>query len=143
MTQKLEELFDLAPAPSKEVVEALENAHAIESALPQVSEDTLDKELDEIAGQAMESFENLQSLGMNVEARFSAPIFEAASKMLGHAVTAKLGKVQKKLKQTEILLKMQKMQHDMNKDSGVEADTIEAQVFDRNELLSTFRKKDN
>jgi hypothetical protein len=141
MTRKLEELFDLPSAPSKEVVEALENAHAIESALPQVSEDTLDKELDEIAGQAMESFENLQSLGMNVEARFSAPIFEAASKMLGHAVTAKLGKVQKKLKQTEILLKMQKMQHDMNKDSGVEADTIEAQVFDRNELLKTFRKQ--
>jgi hypothetical protein len=141
MTQKLEELFDLAPAPSKEITEALETANQIESALPQVSEDTLDKELDEIAGQAMESFENLQSLGMNVEARFSAPIFEAASKMLGHAVTAKLGKVQKKLKQTEILLKMQKMQHDMNKDSGVEADTIEAQVFDRNELLKTFRKQ--
>ena len=141
MTQKLEELFDLGPAPSKEITEALETANQIESALPQVSEDTLDKELDEIAGQAMESFENLQSLGMNVEARFSAPIFEAASKMLGHAVTAKLGKVQKKLKQTEILLKMQKMQHDMNKDSGVEADTIEAQVFDRNELLKTFRKQ--
>ena len=141
MTQKLEELFDLAPAPSKEITEALETANQIESALPQVSEDTLDKELDEIAGQAMESFENLQSLGMNVEARFSAPIFEAASKMLGHAVTAKLGKVQKKLKQTEILLKMQKMQHDINKDSGVEADTIEAQVFDRNELLKTFRKQ--
>jgi hypothetical protein len=141
MTQKLEELFDLAPAPSKEITEALETANQIESALPQVSEDTLDKELDEIAGQAMESFENLQSLGMNVEARFSAPIFEAASKMLGHAVTAKLGKVQKKLKQTEILLKMQKMQHDMNKDNGTEADTIEAQVFDRNELLNSFRKK--
>jgi hypothetical protein len=141
MTQKLEELFDLGPAPSKEITEALETANQIESALPQVSEDTLDKELDEIAGQAMESFENLQSLGMNVEARFSAPIFEAASKMLGHAVTAKLGKVQKKLKQTEILLKMQKMQHDMNKDSGVEADTIEAEVWDRNELLKTFRKQ--
>jgi hypothetical protein len=141
MTQKLEELFDLVPAPSKEITDALETANQIESALPQVSEDTLDKELDDIAGQALESFENLQSLGMNVEARFSAPIFEAASKMLGHAVTAKLGKVQKKLKQTEILLKMQKMQHDMNKDSGVEADTIEARVFDRNELLKTFRKQ--
>jgi hypothetical protein len=141
MTQKLEELFDLAPAPSKEIAEALETANQIESALPQVSEDTLDKELDEIAGQAMESFENLQSLGMNVEARFSAPIFEAASKMLGHAVTAKLGKVQKKLKQTEILLKMQKMQHDMNKDNGTESDTIEAEVWDRNELLKTFRKQ--
>ena len=141
MTQKLEELFDLAPAPSKEVVKALENAHQIESALPQVAEDALDKDLDQLADQAVESFENLQSLGMNVEARFAAPIFEASAKMLTAAVTAKLGKVQKKLKQTEILLKMQKMQHDMNKDNGTEADTIEAQVFDRNELLNSFRKK--
>ena len=121
MTQKLEELFDLAPAPSKEITEALETANQIESALPQVAEDALDKDLDQLADQAVESFENLQSLGMNV--------------------TAKLGKVQKKLKQTEILLKMQKMQHDMNNDNGTEADTIEAQVFDRNELLNSFRKK--
>ena len=31
--------------------------------------------------------------------------------------------------------------NDMNKDNGTEADTIEAQVFDRNELLNSFRKK--
>jgi hypothetical protein len=141
MTEKLENLFNLPPASSKEVVEALETAHQIESSLPQVSEDSLDKELDELADKAVENFENLQSLGMNVEARFAAPIFEAAGKMLGHAVTAKLGKVQKKLKQTEILLKMQKMQHDMNKDSGDDSLNVEAQVFDRNELLKTFRKQ--
>jgi len=141
MTKKLEELFDLPPAPSKEVAEALENAHQLESSIPQQPDDALDKDLDQLADQAVESFENLQSLGMNVEARFAAPIFEASAKMLTAAVTAKLGKVQKKLKQTEILLKMQKMQHDMNKDSGNEPDTIEAQVFDRNELLNSFRKK--
>jgi len=141
MTDKLENLFNLPPATNKEVVEALEAAHQIESLLPQVSEDSLDKDLDELADKAVENFENLQSLGMNVEARFAAPIFEAAGKMLGHAVTAKLGKVQKKLKQTEILLKMQKMQHDMNKDSGDDSLNVEAQIFDRNELLKTFRKQ--
>lgn len=142
MTDKLETLFNLPPAANKEIVDALENAHQIESSLPQVSDDTLDKELDDIANQAVESFENLQSLGMNVEARFAAPIFEAAGKMLGHAVTAKLGKVQKKLKQTEILLKMQKMQHDMNKDSSENNSVdVDVKVFDRNELLNSFRKK--
>jgi len=141
MTQKLEELFDLPPAPSKEVAEAIETAHQLEAAVPEQPEDAMDKELDELVDKAVESFENLQSLGMNVEARFSAPIFEASAKMLATAVTAKLGKVQKKLKQTELALKAQKLKFDMGKNTGEEAETIEAQVFDRNELLKTFRKQ--
>ena len=141
MSTKLEELFDLPPAPSKEVVEAIETAHQLESAIPEQPEDAMDRELDELVDKAVESFENLQSLGMNVEARFSAPIFEASAKMLATAVTAKLGKVQKKLKQTELALKAQKLKHDMGKSNGDEPETIEAQVFDRNELLKSFRKQ--
>jgi len=139
MTQKLEELFDLPPA-SKEMVEALDTANQLEASLPEAPEDAMDKELDELTEKAVESFENLQSLGMNVEARFSAPIFEASAKMLATAVTAKLGKVQKKLKQTELAMRAQKLQHDMNKDRGEETETISATVFDRNELLRTIRK---
>ena len=141
MSKKLEELFDLPPAPSKEVAEAIETAHQLEAAVPEQPEDAMDKELDELVDKAVESFENLQSLGMNVEARFSAPIFEASAKMLATAVTAKLGKVQKKLKQTELALKAQKLKHDMGKSSSDEPETIEAQVFDRNELLKSFRKQ--
>ena len=140
MTQKLAELFDLPPA-SKEMVEALDNANQLEASLPEAPEDAMDKELDELTEKAVESFENLQSLGMNVEARFSAPIFEASAKMLATAVTAKLGKVQKKLKQTELAMRAQKLQHDMNKDKGEETETVTAHVFDRNELLKTIRKQ--
>jgi len=140
MTQKLEELFDLPPA-SKDMVEALNTANQLEASLPEQPEDAMDKELDELTEKAVESFENLQSLGMNVEARFSAPIFEASAKMLATAVTAKLGKVQKKLKQTELAMKAQKLQHDMNKDRGEEVETVSATVFDRNELLKTIRKQ--
>jgi len=139
MTQKLAELFDLPP-PSKEMVEALDTANQLEASLPEAPEDALDKELDELTEKAVESFENLQSLGMNVEARFSAPIFEASAKMLATAVTAKLGKVQKKLKQTELAMRAQKLQHDMNKERG-EVETISATVFDRNELLKSIRKQ--
>jgi hypothetical protein len=139
MTQKLEDLFDLSPA-SKEMVQALDIANELEASLPEAPEDAMDKELDELTEKAVESFENLQSLGMNVEARFSAPIFEASAKMLATAVTAKLGKVQKKLKQTELAMKAQKLQHDMNKDRGEEVETVSATVFDRNELLRTIRK---
>lgn len=140
MTQKLSELFDLPPA-SKEMVEALDTANQLEASLPQQPEDAMDKELDELTEKAVESFENLQSLGMNVEARFSAPIFEASAKMLATAVTAKLGKVQKKLKQTELAMKAQKLQHDINKDRGEDVETVSATVFDRNELLKTIRKQ--
>jgi hypothetical protein len=140
MTHKLEELFDL-PSASKDMVEALNTANQLEASLPEQPEDAMDKELDELTEKAVESFENLQSLGMNVEARFSAPIFEASAKMLATAVTAKLGKVQKKLKQTELAMKAQKLQHDMNKDRGEEVETVSATVFDRNELLKTIRKQ--
>jgi len=141
MTQKLAELFDL-PTSSKEMVEALDTANQLEASLPEQPEDAMDKELDELTEKAVESFENLQSLGMNVEARFSAPIFEASAKMLATAVTAKLGKVQKKLKQTEIALKAKKLQYDIDKDSdNQESEIVSAQVFDRNELLKTIRKQ--
>ena len=141
MTEKLAELFDLPPA-SKEVAEALHSANELEASVPQEPDDAMDRELDELAEKEVETFENLNSLGMNVEARFAAPIFEASAKMLATAVTAKLGKVQKKLKQTEIALKAQKLQHDMNKDSGnEEGELISASVFDRNELLKSIRKQ--
>jgi hypothetical protein len=141
MTKKLEALFDLPPAPSKEVVDALQTANNIEIRMPEQLEDAMDKELDQLADMAVESFENLQSLGMNVEARFSAPIFDAASKMLGHAVTAKLGKVQKKLKQQELNMRAEKLAMQKAEANGEQPLEVPAQVFDRNELLKTFRKQ--
>ena len=107
MTRKLEELFDLPEISTEDVTkedikQALTAANDIELALPTEPENRTDVELDDLTNRAMESFDNLMSLGMNVEARFSAPIFDSASKMLGHAVTAKLGKAQKKLKETEL-----------------------------------------
>lgn len=144
MTQKLAELFDLPVAPSKEVADAMETALSIDHNMPGQPEDSMDKELDQLADQAVESFENLQSLGMNVEARFSAPIFDAASKMLGHAITAKLGKVQKKLKQQELALRAESLAMKKSTANGAKDDEpmeISAQVFDRNELLKTFGKR--
>ena len=145
MTQKLEEFFDLPPSRSKVETQAMETALVMErSLLPEIIEDKTDKELDQLADQAVESFENLQSLGMNVEARFSAPIFDAASKMLGHAITAKLGKVQKQLKQQELALRAESLamkKNTANGNNGEEPMEITAQVFDRNELLKSFGKK--
>ena len=141
MSETLSNLFNLPPSQSKELTDALETANTIDNNLPAIINDEMDKELDDLADQAMESFENLQSLGMNVEPRFSAPIFEAATKMFGHALTAKLGKVQKKLKQTEIALKIEKMKQDKEKNEDGNTVNVEAQIFDRNSLLNAIRNK--
>ena len=75
---------------------------------------------------------------MNVEARFSAPIFDSASKMLGHAVTAKLGKAQKKLKETELKMRLMKMQADKKPEDDTV--NIEARVWDRNALIASLKE---
>ena len=142
MTEKLESLFDLPPQITKEQADqALEVAAEITREVRAVGngDDVLDTEIDGIAAKAMNSYEDLMNLGMNVEARFAAPIFDSASKMLGHAVTAKLGKAQKKLKEAEIKLKAIKMgEADRNSDDN----TVEfsAKVLDRNDLIKSFRQ---
>lgn len=142
MTEKLESLFDLPPQITKEQADqALEVADNITREVRATGngDDVLDSEIDNIAARAMNSYEDLMNLGMNVEARFAAPIFDSASKMLGHAVTAKLGKAQKKLKEAEIKLKAIKMGE---ADRNSEDNTVEfsAKVLDRNELIKTFRQ---
>ena len=112
MTRKLEELFDLPPS-NKEIdlaVPALEeNRNAIialdqaidkiDAALPAVRGlESTDQEMDELAGLATSSYRDLMDLGMQVDSRFASEIFSVASNMLGHAITAKTAKMDKKLK---------------------------------------------
>lgn len=144
MTKKLEELFDLPEINSgdftkEEIKQALTTANDIDLSLPTEPENKTDLELDDLTNRAMESFDNLMSLGMNVEARFSAPIFDSASKMLGHAVTAKLGKAQKKLKETELKMRLMKQNADKAQDNPAIA--VEARVWDRNELIKNLKQQ--
>jgi len=145
--KKLEQLFDLPEVTSdvskEDIQQALSVANGIELTLPSEPDNKTDNELDELTEKAMESFENLMSLGMNVEARFSAPIFDSASKMLGHAVTAKLGKAQKKLKETELKMRLMKMEADEARKSGEEstAVNVEARVWNRDDLLRNLKQQ--
>ena len=144
MNKKLEELFDLpevsmsTDVTKEDIKSALTTANNIELSLPTEPDNQTDNELDELTDKAMESFENLMSLGMNVEPRFSAPIFDSASKMLGHAVTAKLGKAQKKLKETELKMRLMKMQADKKPEDDTV--NIEARVWDRNALIASLKE---
>lgn len=142
MTNKLENVFNLPEMTKEEMQDALEVADNVTRemrAIDPKGDDVLDSEIDNIATKAMNSYEDLMNLGMNVEARFAAPIFDSASKMLGHAVTAKLGKAQKKLKEAELKLKMIKM-GEADRDSEGNTTEIRATVFDRNELIKSLKQ---
>lgn len=158
MTKKLEELFELAsseendltiplPEVTEEVTEnALSTLDKIEAALPQVKGlEAADQEMDELAQLATSSYKDLMDLGMQVESRFSSEIFNSASSMLGHAITAKTAKINKKLKMLD--LQMKKAQLDAKnaaKNEEIENTPLgEGQAFDRNELLKMLANKNN
>ena len=158
MTKKLEELFDLStseendltvplPDVTEEVTEnALSTLDKIEAALPQVKGlEAADEEMDELAELATTSYKDWMDLGMQVESRFSSEIFNSASSMLGHAITAKTAKINKKLKMLD--LQMKKAQLDAKnaaKSEEIENTPLGAgQSLDRNELLKMFNTKND
>ena len=154
MTKKLEELFNLAgkeepdlelPPETQEITQtALNNLEKIETALPQVRGlEVADVEMDELANLAQASYKDLMDLGMQVDSRFSSEIFGVASNMLGHAITAKTAKVQKKLKMIELQLKKAALDaKNSDKDKEIVATPLgKGQVLDRNEILKMFTDK--
>ena len=87
-------------------------------------------------------------LGFNVDSRYSGEIFAVASTMLGHALTAKTAKLNKKLKMVDLQLKKLKMDQDQARNAPEQAiETAHGQVLNRNELLerllATRDQKDN
>ena len=155
MTKKLEELFDLAPteddvnvsvpamAENKSQLAALDDAiDKIDNALPAVRGlDATDQEMDELAGLATGTYKDLMDLGFQVDSRFASEIFSVASNMLGHAITAKTAKLDKKLKMID--LQMKKMRLDQQQ-QALDAKEIENEgptqngsgvILNRNDLL--------
>jgi len=162
MTKKLEEIFgfDQLPNEAEEsqpqsteetraaIVEIDATIDKIDAALPAVRDlDSSDRELDDIAAKATETFENLTDLGFNVDSRYAAELFAVAGTMLGHALTAKTTKLQKKLKVLDLQMKKMKLDQDAAKNSGEDptVETAHGQVLSRNDLLERLigdRSKD-
>jgi hypothetical protein len=155
MTKKLEELFDLPPSneeidaalpqipANRETLQALDEAiDKIDTALPAVKGlDASDAEMDELSDLAKASYKDLIDLGMQVDSRFAAEIFSVASNMLGHAITAKTAKLDKKLKTIDLQLKKMRLdQQQQALDAKDPENTPAAQVgqgviLSRNDLL--------
>ena len=156
MTRKLEELFDLSddtvneltipiPEGAREITtDALNNLEKIENALPQVNGlESADIEMDELANLATSSYKDLMDLGMQVDSRFSSEIFGVASNLLGHAITAKTAKLNKKLKMIDLQLKKAALDHKLaGKTEEIENTPLgEGRSLDRNELLKMLSAK--
>ena len=157
MTKKLEELFELPTDDSRVnesniekaeadliTQEAYSNLEKIENALPQVKGlESADTEMDGLAQLAQDSYKDLMDLGMQVDSRFSAEIFGVAGTMLGHAITAKTAKINKKIKMIELQLKKAALdQKQQAKDEVVESTPLgEGKALDRNELLRMLAQK--
>jgi hypothetical protein len=146
MTRKLEELFDFPssedsnneskPEPAQ-LAELDATIDKIDAALPTVRDlGTSDNELDDLANMAKESYDNLMDLGMQVDSRYASEIFSVASNMLGHAITAKTAKLNKKLKMVDLQLKKLKLDQDQARNAPEEAmEQAHGQVLSRNDLL--------
>ena len=159
MTKKLEQLFDLPDSNEQDLTQeensavvetvtakdlpeiqtALSTVDKIDAALPSVRElDTSDKEMDDIAQMAQDTFKDLMDLGMNVEARFSGEIFNNASRMLDTALSAKSAKINKKLRMVDLQLKKATLDARLAKEAAARGEDTEdgdGQAVDRNQLL--------
>ena len=156
MTKKLEKLLNLpenskeldktpVKKPKKEIINVRDPGELdkITAALPQVSGlgEMADEELNDVADKAMQAFEDLMDLGMNVEGRYSGRIFEVANAFLKTGLEAKIAKVDKKLKMVDMQIKKEKMDRDT---SSSVADLTNGEGFivtDRNSLLEKLKKQ--
>ena len=114
----------------------------ISAALPKVTGlgDASDEEFDALAQRATDAYDDLMDLGMNVEARYSARIFEVAGGMLKNAIDAKAAKIDKKLKMIELQLKKQKIDNDTSsEDKGINIQGEGFVVADRNSILDKLK----
>lgn len=164
MTKKLEETFNIKPIDdevneveetpsveeSKELTEILntelETIDKIDSALPMVQDlNQHDREMDEIHSKALNAFDELFSLGMNVEVHAGAKLMETANQMLKTAMEAKDSKVDRKLKMINLQMQKAKLEHQIEKEERKhnkddEIDGEGSVVLDRNELLRRIAK---
>ena len=157
MTKKLEETFNISNdeeqdsneentptiEESQEITELLnteiENTEKIDAALPVVTDlNEHDREMDDIHAKAIQTFEDMLQLGMNVEVHAGAKILETANQLLKTAKEAKDSKVDRKLRMINLQLQKAKLDHQKDRDISKSDDEITAEGtlnIDRNELL--------
>jgi len=156
MTKKLEEEFNLPPIEEAiksetptiketkneivKVADALSVSEKINMAFREVKglEDH-ESELNDIASKAIESYESLMNLGMNVSDMAAGKVFAEASNMLKIALEASDSKTKAKLQQIDLMIKKARL--DTQSGNGNNRNEAGQTLLDRNELLKIINKK--
>jgi len=155
MTKKLEEEFNLPPIEevteketlpsvqeSKETIEEVQGALSVSEKINLAFKEIKgleehEVEMNDIAKKAIESYEQLMNLGMNVSDMAAGKVFAEASNMLKIALDASDAKTKAKLQQIDLMLK--KARIDKFSDKGTNEESVQATVFDRNDLLKIIK----
>ena len=154
MTKKLEEEFNLPPIEevttdvvptveeTQEVIEEVKGALSISEKINLAFKEVKgledhEVEMNDIAKKAIESYEQLMNLGMNVSDMAAGKVFAEASNMLKIALDASDAKTKAKLQQIDLMLK--KARIDKFSDIGPNEESVQATVFDRNDLLKIIK----
>lgn len=154
MTKKLETLLNLedkdplfkvdeeTKAEVANIQQSYKDITEMAKGLPRIREleDLGERDLERLAKKAEAAYDDLMDLGMNVEVRYSSRIFEVASSMLGHSISANTAKIDKKLKAVDLQLKKLKMENRATDDNDM-IDGTAYVTLDRNELMSKLSGK--
>jgi hypothetical protein len=154
MTKKLETLLNLedkdplfkvdeeTKAEVANIQQSYKDITEMAKGLPRIREleDLGERDLERLAKKAEAAYDDLMDLGMNVEVRYASRIFEVASSMLGHSISANTAKIDKKLKAVDLQLKKLKMENRATDDSDM-IDGTAYVTLDRNELMSKLSGK--
>ena len=158
MTKKLEEEFNLPPIEevtekeslptveeSKETIEEVQGAISVSEKINLAFKEIKgleehEVEMNDIAKKAIESYEQLMNLGMNVSDMAAGKVFAEASNMLKIALDASDGKAKAKLQQIDLMIKKARLDNTSGKSGEKTADGDI--LYDRNELLKIINKND-
>lgn len=154
MTKKLETLLNLedkdplfkveeeTKAEVANIQQSYKDITEMAKGLPRIREleDLGERDLERLAKKAEAAYDDLMDLGMNVEVRYASRIFEVASSMLGHSISANTAKIDKKLKAVDLQLKKLKMENRATDDNDM-IDGTAYVTLDRNELMSKLSGK--
>jgi hypothetical protein len=153
VTKKLEEFFNLPPVSDDTdisveeirseielVQDAISVTEKINDAFRQIRGlEQHENEMDDIAAKAINSYEQLMSLGMNVSDVAAGKVFAEASNMLKIALEAKDTKTQRKLDQLNLMLKKARLDKVKNQNGADSEEGMPTKALDRNELLRLMR----
>lgn len=99
-----------------------------------------DEEMDEIGNLALNYGKDLQELGMGIEVKFAAEVFNAAAAMLKIAADTRNSKLEKKLKIMKLEFDKMKLDRTNPEKSTEVIETTNVKVLDRNELIAQLKQ---